>query len=209
MKRALSILFALAVGASLSPAATAAAEPKPVLEDPAEDANFLNDQGTGDGSFGDFDEAGADASSFADILSVAFNSDKKNLYVYLETQSTSQPQFGEGFRVRTNPDAAGVYCLNFEIFFNGAQNDLTAPVAHLRDACEVGSEPIEAKVTVSIFGGYEITVPRKGIDALKKGSKLTAPQAQTYLWSGSSYPTGIAGPYLDTTKAGSDYTLKN
>ena len=207
MKRAISILIALAIGAALSTSATAAGAPKVVLEDPVEDANALNDQGTGDGTFGDFNQAGADASEFADIVAVAFRTDKKNVYAYIETQSTAQPTAGEGFRVRVNP-TAGVYCLNFEIFFNGAQNDLTAPVAHLRDACDVGSDPIEAKVAISLFGGYEITVPRKAHEAFKKGSKLTAPQAQTYLWSGS-YPTGVAGPYLDTTKAGDDYTIKN
>lgn len=36
---------------------------------------------------------------------------------------------------------------------------------------------------------------------------MGAPQAQTFLWSGS-YPAGVAGPYLDTTKIGTDYKLK-
>lgn len=209
MKRAISILTVLAVGALINATAAAAPQPKPVLEDPPHDANFLNDQGTGDGSFGDFDEAGADASSFADLISIAFTSDKKNLYVHIETEATAPPAAGEGFRVRTNPGAGGIYCLNFELFYNGAQNDLTAPEAHLRDACAAGSEPIVAESTLSPFGALMIVVPRKGVDALKKGAKLTAAQAQSFLWSGSSYPAGVAGPYLDTTKVGSDYTISN
>lgn len=209
MKRTTSILLALAVGAVMTSSATAAAEPKPVLKDPPNDANFLNDQGTGDGSFGDFDEAGADASQFADLISIAFTSDKKNLYVHIETESTAPPAAGEGFRVRTNPGAGGLHCLNFELFFPGAQNNVAAAEAHLRDACEAGSDPIAAEATISPFGALLVVVPRKGVDALKKGAKLTAVQAQSFLWSGSNYPTGVAGPYLDTTKIGGDYTIKN
>ncbi len=208
MKRGIAILVLMALAAVLNAsAAGAAAEPKPVLEDPAEDANFANDQGTGDGTFGDH-VGPTDASSFADLLSVAFTSDKKSLYVHIGTQSTAPPAAGEGFRVRTNPGPGGVYCLNFEIFFQGAQNTLTAPVAHLRDACGTG-DPVAAKATLSPFGALLIIVPRKGVDALKKGAKLTAPQAQSFLYSGSEYPAGAAGPYLDTTKPGSDYTIKN
>ena len=35
-----------------------AATSKAIIEDPLGDANFVNDQGTGDGSFGDFNQAG-------------------------------------------------------------------------------------------------------------------------------------------------------
>lgn len=208
MKRVTSLLLALAVGAVMSSTATAAAEPKPVIEDPDNDANFVNDQGTGDGSFGDRDDLGGQ-SQFADIVAVAFTSDKKNLYVHLKTLSTSPPAAGEGMRVRTNPGAGGTHCLNFEIFFPGAQNNVAAAEAHLRDACTPGSAPIKVEQTVSPYGAFLLIVPRKGIDALKKGAKLTAPQAQTFLWSGSNYPAGVAGPYLDTTKVGKDYTIKN
>lgn len=208
MKRSMSILVALAlvaVFAAFPLRATAA--PKPSVEDPAGDANFINDQGTGDGSFGDF-ETGADASSFADLLSVTFTNNKKTLSVHIETESTGQPAAGEGFRVRVNPGPGGVYCLNFEVFFNGAQNDMTEWKAHLRDACSPGSELIEGKAELStLLGAIMITIPRNGHEALGKGKTLAAPQAQTFLWSGS-YPTGVAGPYLDTTKPGTDYKLK-
>ena len=207
MKRVISILLALAVGVVMSSTASAAREPKPVLEDPDNDANFVNDQGTGDGSFGDRDDLGGQ-SQFADIVSVAFTSDKKNLYVHLKTLGTSPPTVGEGFRVRVNPGAGG-HCLNFELFFPGAQNTVAAAEAHLRDACAPGSAPIKAEHTLSPFGALMIVVPRAGVDALKKGSKLTGVQAQSFVWSGSNYPAGVAGPYLDTTKVGSDYTIKN
>ncbi len=207
MKHSISTLTALGLAAALTLAPLGAtAAPKPSIEDPPNDANFINDQGTGDGSFGDFD-TGADASSFADLLAVTFTANKKNLFVHIGTESTGVPAAGEGFRVRVNPDGpGGIYCLNFEVFFNGAQNDLTEWKAHLRDACS-GDKLIEGKAAISPLGAIMITVPRKGHKALGKGKTLAAPQAQTFLWSGS-YPTGVAGPYLDTTKPGSDYKLK-
>jgi hypothetical protein len=207
MKRS-SLLLVLTVLLAIPAPVSAGAVPKPkvVLEDPEEDANLVNDQGTGDGSFGDFNQAGADASEFADIVSAGFSNDKKNLYVFIETQSTAAPAAGEGFRVRANPAAGGVYCLNFEIYFNGAQNTLTVPEAIFRDACGVG-EPLVVKSEISIHGGYMITVPRKGVEALGKGKVLAAPQAQTFLYLGSNYPAGVSGPYFDTTKTGTDYKL--
>ena len=207
MKRSLVMLVVLGLVAVQAPLSAAGA-PKPtvVLEDVAEDANFVNDQGAGDGSFGDV--AGpADASSFADIVSAGFSNDAKNLYVFIETQSNAAPAAGEGFRVRANPAAGGVYCLNFEIYFNGAQNTLTAAEGIFRDACGAG-EAVSVKTEISLHGGFMITVPRKGIDALGKGKTLAAPQAQTFLYSGSNYPAGVAGPYFDTTLAGKDYKLK-
>jgi hypothetical protein len=208
MRRSSILLVLIGLLAMAAPVSAAKVpKPKVVLEDPTEDANFVNDQGTGDGTFGDFNQAGGDASEFADIVSAGFSNNKKNLYVFIETQSTSQPAAGEGFRVRANPAAGGVYCLNFEIYFNGAQNSLTAPEAIFRDACGAG-EPQVVKSEISMHGGYMITVPRKGVEALGKGKKLAAPQAQTFLYSGSNYPAGVSGPYLDTTKVGADYKLR-
>jgi hypothetical protein len=207
MKRTISLLAVATIAAAwmLSPSAGAAPKKlKVVLEDVEEDANFVNDQGTGDGSFGDV--GGASASEFADIVEVGFANDKKNLYVHILTRSTGIPASAEGFRVRVNPQAGSVYCLNFEIFFPGAAHPtLMAPLAHLRDFC-AGDQVTEAKVELSNFGGWLITVPRKAHEAFGKGKKLTATQAQTYLWSGA-YPVGVAGPYLDTTKVGGDYKL--
>lgn len=203
MKKTITLIAVFAVVAAMAHPLQAA--PKPNIEDPANDANFINDQGTGDGSFGDFDDAGADASSFADILKVQFYNDSKNLTVVITTESTAAPAAGEGFRVRTNPGPGGVYCLNFEVFFPGAQNDLAAAKAHLRDTCTATT--IEGTMGIHKTGGIFITVPRKGHEALGKGKTLAAPQAQTFLYSGT-YTAGLAGPYLDTTKVGTDYKLK-
>ncbi len=206
MKRSISILAAVGLTAALTLAPLGAtAGPKPSVEDIPNDANFINDQGTGDGSFGDVD-SGGDLSSFADLLQVVFTNTKKDLTVHIVTESNAPPAVGEGFRVRVNPAAGGVHCLNFEVMFPGGQNDLTEWKAHLRDVCS-GNQIIEAETAISPLGGVMITVPRKDHEALGKGKELTAPQAQTYIWSGS-YPGGVAGPYLDTTKVGTDYKIK-
>ena len=205
MKRVVLIATLVGLAALLAAGPLKAAEPKPSIVDPEGDANFINDQGTGDGSVGDVEEAGSQ-SSFADLNDVTFTTDKKNLYVHIGTLGTSPPTVGEGFRVRTNPGAGGVYCLYFEAFFPGATNDLTAWKGHLRDACNANAT-VEGAATIGPLGTIMVTVPRAGVDALKKGATLSAPQAATFVWSGS-YPAGAAGPFLDTTKPGTDYKLK-
>ena len=179
--------------------ATAAPAPTKVIEDPLSDANFLNDQGMGDGSFGDF-VTPADVSSVTDLLSVSLSNDAKNLYIMFETETAAPATQGVGYRLRVNPDGAS-YCLYFEAFYPGATDDLTAAEGHLRDVCS--GETVEAKVL-----GNMIVVPRNAHKALGKGAVLKAPQAHGFIWSGSSYPAGIAYPVADTTKVGKDYKLK-
>src|SRR5688500_18941096 len=103
MKRTIPILLVMGVVLALATAATGA--PKPSIEDPVGDANFINDQGTGDGSFGDFNQA--DAGTVSDLVSVTFTNDKKNLYVQLQTEAAPPATTGIGYRVRVNPDSAG------------------------------------------------------------------------------------------------------
>ncbi len=196
--------LATGLGAAMILAASAmqaAAAPKPHIQDPLGDANFVNDQGTGDGSFAN-GGAGADAGTVSDLTAVTFSNDKKNLYVNIETEAAPPAASGIGYRVRVNPDGTGgSYCLFIEAFHPGANNDLTAAVAQLRDACN-GGEPVKLGIV-----GNTVTVPRKASKAFAKGGKLTAPQAQSFLYSGS-YPTGAAGPMVDVTEVGTDYKLR-
>ena len=204
MKRASLIVTCLGVTMcmiSSATLATAAPAPKKILEDPAEDANALNDQGTGDGSVGD-NVTPADPSTVTDLLSVSVSNDAKNLYISIGTQAAPPATQGVGYRVRFNPDGAGgTHCLVFEAFHPGAGNDLTAPQAHLRDTC-AGGDPIPVEVL-----GFMLVVPRKAHKAFAKGATLTAPQAQSFIYLGSSYPAGVAAPTMDTTKIGTDYKL--
>ncbi len=203
MKRALWIGITLCVAAAstLTTAATAAPAPKVVLEDPIGDANFVNDQGNGDGSFGDF-VTPADVSSVTDLEAVAVSNDAKNLYIDFQTEAAAPATQGVGYRLRVNPEGpGGGYCLLFEAFYPGATNDLTEAQGHLRDVC-AGGEPIKAQVL-----GNMLIVARKAHKALGKGKTLKAPQAQGFIYSGSSFPTGVAAPTTDTTKVGTDYKL--
>lgn len=199
MKRPFVIALALCAFASLAtPSVTAA--PKPTIEDPLGDANFINDQGTGDGSFGDI--TAADAGTVSDITAITLSNDAKNLVVTIETEAAPPAATAVGFRVRFNPDATGSHCILIEAFFPGANNNLTTGVAHFKDAC-AGGEAVPLKML-----GTQITVPRKLSKAFATGAKLTSPQAQSFQYSGT-YPAGVAAPTIDTTKIGTDYTFKN
>lgn len=186
--------------AAASTIATAAPKPKVVIEDPAGDANFLNDQGTGDGSFGDH-VTPADASTVTDLLEVSLANDSKKLYITIETETVPPATQGVGFRFRANPDDAGTYCLVVEAFYSGATNDLTAAEAYVRDVCE-GGDPVQVEAL-----GAMILIPRSASKAFAKGATLEAPQVQSFIYSGSSQPAGVAGPVVDTTKVGKNYKL--
>lgn len=199
MKRTLTAAAAVTAVLLAAPALHAAA-PKPQIEDPYGDANALNDQGTGDGSTGDVTGA-ADAGNASDLGSVTFSNDAKNLYITFLNELTPPATQGLGLRVRVN-GAAGSQCLNFEAFWPGATNNLTAAEAHLRDTCE-GGDPIAIDII-----GTQMVIPRSAHEAFGKGKVLDTPQAQTFVYSGTSYPAGVMGPYIDTTKVGADYKLK-
>lgn len=204
MKRSLAIFIAAALTVVFTSAASGA--PKPNVTDPTGDGNGINDQGTGDGSFGDFNQTGG-PSTVGDLVEVVFTNDAKNVAAVVKTVAMPPATQGVGYRVRTNPDGpGGTYCLYFEAFFPGATNNLTAFEAHLRDVCT--GETIKAIAEPSMLGGIAIIVPRKAHAAFGKGKKLTAPQGATFVYSGSSWPAGVIGPFLDTSKPGTDYALK-
>jgi hypothetical protein len=198
MRKVLTIVAAFA--ALTVAAGSLHAAPKPSIEDPLGDANFVNDQGTGDGSIGD--QTGADAGTVSDLTAVTFTNDKKNLYVQISTEAAPPATTGIGYRVRVNPDSTGSHCLLFEAFFPGANNALTAGEAQFRNAC-TGEDPTKVEVL-----GTTIIVPRKLDKAFGKGGKLKSPQAQSFLWSGTSYPAGAAAPFADTTKVGKTYKIR-
>jgi hypothetical protein len=195
--------MAAATGLALALAATslhAAAAPKPHITDPVGDANFVNDQGTGDGSFGDFNQA--DAGTVSDLIEVTFSNDAKNLKIMITTEAAPPAVTGIGYRVRVNPDGAGgAYCLLFEAYHPGANNVITTAWGQLIDTCG-GGDPIPLKVV-----GTQLTIPRKAHKAFGKGAKFTAPQAQAFLYSGNE-SDGAKYPVVDTTKVGTDFKFK-
>lgn len=202
MKRLLSLAAVVAVAAVAvaAPSSSAAPKAKSVIEDPLGDANAINDQGSGDGSFGDH-VTPADASSVTDLLEVSFANDAKKLYITIETEAAPPATQGVGYRVRVNPDGpGGTHCLLFEAFHPGAGNILDKAHAHLRDACAGGDV-----IPIEVLGGTLI-VPRSAHEGLGKGATLKAPQAQAFIYLGN-YPQGIPAPTTDTTKVGTDYKM--
>ena len=198
MKKTFLTIAALGLAIVLGAQATAA--PKPQISDPLGDANFVNDQGTGDGSFGDVNPA--DAGTVSDITDVAIWNDAKTIYINFATEAAPPAITGIGYRVRTNPDGAGgAYCLIFEVYHPGANNALTTPVGYFQDTC-AGGERVPIKIV-----GSQWEIPRSASKAFAKGGKLTAPQAQAYLYTGNE-TAGATYPVADTTKVGTDYAIK-
>ncbi|MDQ3878130.1 MAG: hypothetical protein M3290_07260 [Actinomycetota bacterium] len=206
VKRRIStaLLISLLAGAAMLPAGHAsAAAAKTIVKDPAGDANFVNDQGTGDGSFGD--QTAASVGTVSDLESVTLSNDAKNLYVTFSTAAAPPATTAVGYRVRFN-GAPASQCLFIDAYFPGANNDLTEFKAQLKDTC--GAGPAGGTTTELKIVGQTVTVPRKLDKAFAKGAKLTAPQALSFQYSGS-YPNGVSAPVIDTTKVGTDYTFSN
>ena len=199
MRRPKTTSLALALAAALwSLTLQAGAAPaKVIIEDPLGDANFVNDQGTGDGTFGDFNQA--DAGTVSDLTDIALSHDAKNLSIQIGTEAAPPAATPIGYRVRFNPDDSGTHCIVIEAFHPGSSGLMT-PVAHFRDAC-AGGDPVEVQLL-----GTTVIVPRKVSKAFAKGATLKAPQAQAFLHSGAGVLE--AGPTADTTLVGSDYKLK-
>jgi hypothetical protein len=200
MRKILTVATALGLALLLTAPSLNAAAPKPQIEDPYGDANGINDQGTGDGSVGDVTGA-ADAGNASDLGSVTFTNDAKNLYIQLLNEQSPPATQGLALRVRVNGEP-GSQCLLFEAYYPGATNNLTVTEGLLRDTC-AGGDPIKIEVLGTLF-----TVPRSAHEAFGKGKVLTNPQAQSFVYSGTSYPAGVGGPYIDTTKAGADFKFK-
>lgn len=200
MRRTVTIAGALGAALLLSAPSLNAASPAPQITDPYGDANAINDQGTGDGSTGDQTGA-ADAGNASDLGSVTFTNDAKNLYVTLLNEQSPPATQGIGVRVRVNGEP-GSQCLLFEAYYPGATNNLTEAEAYLRDTC-AGGDPVEVELL-----GMQFIVPRSAHEAFGKGKVLTNPQAQSFVYSGTSYPAGASGPYIDTTKVGTDFKFK-
>lgn len=200
MKRFTSLAaLGLAAGLITASLPATAAPQKTIIVDPLGDSNFINDQGTGDGSFGDFNQAGI--GNVSDLIEIHVSNDAKNLYITFEAQGIPPATQGLGYRLRVNPDGpGGTHCLLFEAFWPGATNDMTEAKAHVRDVC-AGGDPVAVKIL-----GNQMIIPRKVHEGLGKGATLAGPQAQTFVYSGT-YPVGVIGPYMDTTKVGKDYKL--
>lgn len=188
------------------------------IEDPAGDANYLNNQDLVVDNqevplphFGDH-VLPVSADPAADILSVWFSNDARSVSAHIQTQSPPPGVTGILYRVWTNPDAAHPRgCLHF-----GAAIAGTTPTysqdnwGYFGNPC--GNLPIrDGQLEVSQLadgtGLITITVPREFDAILDSGQNLIEPFAHTRLYVNViGYPDSGNGQ-MDNTEKGSDYVF--
>lgn len=214
MRRMFTVALATLVAGALSLPAGAQEPPTPTvvpevvnIEDPAGDANYLNDQASGEVG----DNVGpADASTVADILKVWFTHDADVIRAHILTEAPP-PATASAYFYRVQVDPGGEpNCLRFQIATTGPTSPTTAEaVGSIRDLCGGNDETFTEGVTVTIetledgTGISTVTVPRSTHPALADNLVLGAPTAHS-----RNYVAGAAtAPQVDTTKAGTDYTI--
>ena len=233
MKRILTLLASLALVASglhILPAAAAEEAPEiPAtvqIEDPADDGNFLNDQGNrGDIGFQGDNATPADGSTVGDMLKVWFTNDAENVSVNFQTQAPgpaattivyqAYTNAGEG---ATGSNALG--CLRWYLLIPGAYSGQATtyqgpPVIKLVDRCNdegtsVYSNGVEGKYTIAEgpdgTGILTATFPRS-YSPLLAGPALTAPFASTSIAAGAEAAGNVSLLMIDNTANGTDYAF--
>lgn len=219
MKKIITLLASLALVASgLHILPAAAAEEAPVvpevvnIEDPANDANYLNNQGLPAEVPGD-NVTPADVSTLGDILKVWFTNDADNANLHIQTQAAVAEGGNNAaifFRVQVDPDGAGEPCLWFQAGTTGT-NNLAGAVANLRSVCGGGDEVLgDGELTVATgpedTGIYTISVPRSLHASLGEGGKLLAPIATSRNYWNATVQSATA-PQIDDTLPGTDYLM--
>ena len=213
--RHVAVLLAALVLSSIATGPARAQDPAPApaptvpetvqITDPAGDANYLNDQGTGQAPG---DNAGpADAGTVSDILKVWFANDADTVTAYVQTEAPPPASASAYlFRVTVDP-GAGSNCLWFQISTEGPTNP-DGPSGSLRSICADDTTTTEG-VTVNFWeledgtGISAVTVPRSADPALVDGSVLNTPIGTARnLWAGL-----VTAPQIDDTKPGTAYTI--
>ncbi|MBW3609892.1 MAG: hypothetical protein KY463_16505, partial [Actinobacteria bacterium] len=142
MRKALLIALAMVLTAALSiPAGAQEAEPTVVpevvnIEDPLNDANFLNDQGNrGNTGFQGDHSSPVDAGSVSDVLKVWFTHDATNVNLHIQTQAPGPATTAILYQMYSNPGgdySAG--CLRWAALIPGV-NYQGEPLIKLVDRC--------------------------------------------------------------------------
>lgn len=236
IKRSLGVVLALVLAAgvlSALPARAATAVPaKANIEDPLNDANFLNDQGQpGACAQGqcvappDSDDTAtpADGSAGADIMKVWFSHTAAEVTAHFLLENPPPKAGGIQYVVYASPGEGSVTantlgCIRFIAMVRGEQSGQATTwqgpnQAKLLDACNDGSawfsNGVEGEVAIETLddgtGIVSITGPRSYSPFLADGESLTAPQAQTKFLFGESSLVFAAPAIWDTTKIGTDY----
>ncbi|MFN2526198.1 MAG: hypothetical protein ABR505_08035 [Actinomycetota bacterium] len=191
------------------------------IEDPAGDANYVND-GTTFGAGGGRNHVGPmnqDLSGIGDLLKVWYTNDATTLSVHVQTEAPP-PSSGVAYytEIISNVDGDGNACVLIEYVIEAPtfQRDSYATVT---DEC-AASDPVEGEVVVAEgpdgTGIATVTLPRASNVAFAPGSVLTAPEARVTNATGplpDQVPMFGGGfviyPIIDNTEPGTDYTLQD
>lgn len=215
----LTMALAMLVAGALSLPAGAQEAPAPTvvpavvnIEDPAGDANYLNDQGSG---AAEGDNVGpADAGSVSDILKVWFTHDADVIRAHILTE-VPPPATASAYlyRVRVGP-AGDENCLWFQIVSTGpTYPDGAEATGSLRDLCGEADETFRDGITVTIeeladgTGVSTVIVPRSTLPVFADGAVLGTPTAHVRNYFGTTATGGVSAPQIDDTKPGTSYTI--
>lgn len=174
------------------------------IDDPVDDANYLNDQSLLNNVPPTQDNGTpADASGTSDLLKVWYTTDAETISVNIQTQVAPPASAGSYiYRVYSNPGEGSVAtstlgCLRFFVFMpsgNPPVGGYSGPLkAGLLDYCDKGinytTDAAEGKLTITEMpdgtGVMTITVPRSYSPKLADGQVLTAPMAQVQNLAGT------------------------
>ncbi|MDP9068946.1 MAG: hypothetical protein M3N53_11480 [Actinomycetota bacterium] len=223
----LGALLALVAGGLHVVPAAAAAEGDPTvvpdvvqIEDPLNDANFLNDQDQAPNGQGDI-VTPADAGSVSDLLKVWFTNTAEEVSAHILVERVPPASTTLLYRIYTSPGEGpegknSKGCLRFLAIIGGktqGQDTSTyrgADYGALDDICN-GTDEVVGKLTLEASGDngiITITGPRSASPLLKDGLSLTQPYAVSKLVAGAEGQTYLSSATADNTKIGTDYALQ-
>ncbi|MFN2595420.1 MAG: hypothetical protein ABR579_11090 [Actinomycetota bacterium] len=206
------------------------------INDPLNDANYLNDQSLVSGVPEENDQStAADAGSVSDLLKIWYTSDATTVSVHIQTEKPPPATQSYIYRVYSNPGKGSVTsstlgCLRFFAFIPGDGGGYAGDqYAGLLDLCNVGtdyaSNAVEAPLQIDTLkdgsGVMTITVPRSYSPLLAPGLKLEKPFASVRNLVGTG-PEGDGQAtttdtnarwkgttQIDNSKIGTDYVLQD
>lgn len=206
------------------------------INDPLNDANYLNDQSLVNGVPEQNDQpTAADAGAVSDLLKIWYTSDATTVSVHIQTEKPPPATQSYIYRVYSNPGEGTVTsstlgCLRFFAFVPGDGGGYAGDqYAGLLDLCNVGTDyaknAVESELQIDTLkdgtGVMTITAPRSYSPLLGPGMTLDKPFASVRNLVGTG-PDGdgqasTADPnarwkgttQIDNTKIGLDYVLQD
>lgn len=201
------LLITALLGSSSSAAGPTPIPKKPLIEDPAGDANYLNSQDLvirkGNHS------TPVDASAAADILKVWFTHDAEDVTAHIQTEALPTPSDpAYVFRVHVNP-GGDFHCLWFQFVTPGAGN-LRGPFGILYVTCDESSvffRGVRLKTTPGPSGTavHSLSVSRDLYPTFNPGGVLGSPFATVRNYHADGEFTA---PQIEDTDLGADYRLR-